>query len=331
MHTRPQVRPSLVPAVIVASFGAVWLGSALLGSAWLSSASLSSAWAQSNVGRVVTIVVPFAAGAPDSVARVMAKQLQMQLGQSIIVENRPAANGTIATEAVARAAPDGATLLITSASIAVNPSIYRKLPYDVLTDLAAVASICRTDGYVLAVNPSVPARTVQELVALARAPDNRLAYGSPGVGNTLHLAGELFKARTGIELTHVPYRGAGPAVTDLIGGQIQMMFVTPPLSLAHIQSGKLRPLAFTGATRWPVLPDVPTMAEAGRAVRAGEACRRRQRTAPPRGGGSVEHGGGAKESRGAGLERVRKLAVRVQDISRRAGSHLCRTRAHGED
>jgi tripartite-type tricarboxylate transporter receptor subunit TctC len=213
--------------------------------------------------RTVTIVVPFAAGAPDSVARVMARALQSQLGQSVIVENRPAANGTIATEAVAKAPPDGLTLLVTSASIAVNPSIYRKLPYDVLTDLAAIASICRTDGYVLAVNPSVPAQTVQELIALARDPANRLAYGSPGVGNTLHLAGELFKARTGVDLTHVPYRGAGPAISDLVGGQIQVMFVTPPLALAHIQSGKLRPLAFTGAARWSVLPDVPTMAEAG--------------------------------------------------------------------
>ena len=214
-------------------------------------------------GRTVTIVVPFAAGAPDSVARVFARALQSQLGQSVIVENRPAANGTVATEAVSKAPPDGLTLLITSASIAVNPSIYRKLPYDVLTDLAAVASLCRTDGYVLAVNPAVPATTVQELIALARDPANKLAYGSPGVGNTLHLAGELFKARTGIDLTHVPYRGAGPAISDLMGGQIQVMFVTPPLALANIQAGKLRPLAFTGATRWSVLPDVPTMAEAG--------------------------------------------------------------------
>jgi tripartite-type tricarboxylate transporter receptor subunit TctC len=223
----------------------------------------TAAATQTYPDRTVTIVVPFAAGAPDSVARVMAKQLQSQLGQSVIVENRPAANGTIATDAVARAPADGTTLLITSASIAVNPSIYRKLPYDVLADLTAVASLCRTDGYVLAVNPAVPAKSVRELVVLAREPDRKLAYGSPGVGNTLHLAGELFKARTGIDLIHVPYRGAGPAISDLLGGQIQVMFVTPPLSLAHIQAGKLRPLAFTGATRWSVLPDVPTMAEAG--------------------------------------------------------------------
>jgi tripartite-type tricarboxylate transporter receptor subunit TctC len=219
--------------------------------------------AQSYPSRLVTIVVPFAAGAPDTVARIMARQLQFQLGKSVVVENRPAANGTIATDAVAKGPQDGYTLLITSASIAVNPSIYRRLPYNVLTDLEAVTSICRTEGYILAVNPSVSARTVQELIALARDPNNRLAYGSPGIGNTLHLAGELFKMRTEVSITHVPYRGAGPAISDLLGGQIQVMFVTPPLSIAHIQAGKLRPLAFTGAKRWSVLPDVPTMAEAG--------------------------------------------------------------------
>ena len=227
-------------------------------------ASRVVAWAQSSYpSRIIHFVVPFAAGAPDSVARIMAQQLQSQMGQSAIVENRPAANGTIATEAVARAAPDGHTLLITSASIAVNPSIYHNLPYNVLTDLEAITAICQTDGYILAVNPSVPAKSVQELVVLARDPSSKLSYGSPGVGNTLHLAGELFKTRAGINLTHVPYRGAGPAITDLIGGQIQVMFVTAPLSLAHIQSGKLRPLAYTAAHRWSVLPEVPTMAEAG--------------------------------------------------------------------
>ena len=141
-------------------------------------ASWVVAWAQSSYpSRVIHFVVPFAAGAPDSVARIMAQQLQSQMGQSVIVENRPAANGTIATEAVARAAPDGHTLLITSASIAVNPSIYRNLPYNVLTDLEAITAICQTDGYILAVNPSVPAKSVQELVVLARDPSSKLSYG----------------------------------------------------------------------------------------------------------------------------------------------------------
>jgi len=222
-----------------------------------------AAWAQPYPNRVVHIIVPFAAGAPDSVARILAQQLQAQIGQSIVVENRPAANGTVGTEAVAKATADGYTLLVTSASFAVNPSIYRKLPYDVLSDFEAISAICRGNGYLLVVHPSVPASSVQELIALGRDPKSKLSYGSPGIGNTLHLAGELFKARTGAKIEHVPYRGAGPAISDLLGGQIQVMFVTPPLSLAHIQAGKLRPLAYTGTSRWSVLPEVPTMAEAG--------------------------------------------------------------------
>jgi tripartite-type tricarboxylate transporter receptor subunit TctC len=222
-----------------------------------------AAWAQPYPDRVVHIVVPFAAGAPDSVARILAQQLQAQIGQSVVVENRPAANGTVGTDAVAKAMPDGHTLLVTSASFAVNPSIYRKLPYDVLSDFEAISAISRGNGYVLVVHPSVPASSVQELIALGRDPNSKLSYGSPGIGNTLHLAGELFKARTGAKIEHVPYRGAGPAISDLLGGQIQVMFVTPPLSLAHIQAGKLRPLAYTGLSRWSVLPDVPTMAQAG--------------------------------------------------------------------
>ena len=222
-----------------------------------------AAIAQQYPDRPVHIIVPFAAGAPDSVARILAQQLQAQTKQSFVVENRPAANGTVGTDAVVKAPPDGYTLLVPSASIAVNPSIYRALPYNVLTDLEPVTPICRGEGYILVVNPSVPAKTVQELLALARDPKSKLSYGSPGVGNTLHLAAELFKARTGIDMTHVPYRGAGPAISDLIGGQIQVMFVTPPLSLEHIRAGKLRPLAYTASRRWSVLPEVPTMAEAG--------------------------------------------------------------------
>lgn len=219
--------------------------------------------AQTYPNRVVRIVVPFAAGAPDSVARILAQQLQTQLGQSVVVENRPAANGVIGTDSVAKAAPDGYTLLISSTAIVVNPSIYRNLPYNLLADLEPVASINRTDGYFLVVNPSVPAKTPRELIALGREPNSKLSYGSPGIGNTLHLTMELFKVRTGLDIAHVPYRGAGPAINDLLGGQLQAMFVTPPLTLAHIQAGKLRPLAFTGASRWPILPEVPTMAEAG--------------------------------------------------------------------
>ena len=219
--------------------------------------------AQTYPNRVVRVVVPFAAGAPDTVARILAQQLQAQLGQSVVVENRPAANGVIGTDSVAKASPDGNILLISSTAIAVNPSIYRNLPYNLLADLEPVASISRTDGYFLVVNPSLPVKTAQELIAHARSPSSKLSYGSPGIGNTLHLTMELFKGRTGLDIAHVPYRGAGPAINDLLGGQIQAMFVTPPLTLAHIQAGKLRPLAFTGAARWPVLPDVPTMAEAG--------------------------------------------------------------------
>ncbi len=223
----------------------------------------AGAWAQPYPNRVVRVVVPFAAGAPDSVARIMATQLQAQLGQSVIVENRPAANGTVATEAVAKSPADGHTLLVTSAAFAVNPSIYRKLPYDVLADFEAVAMICRSDGSILAANPGLPARTVQELIALAKQPGTQLSYGSAGVGNTTHLAAELFKSKVGIEMVHVPYRGAGPALTDLIGGQIQVMFVSPPLAIGHILSGKLRGLAFTGPARLALIPDVPTLAEAG--------------------------------------------------------------------
>ena len=219
--------------------------------------------AQRYPDRTVRLIVPSAAGAPDTVARIIAQQLQSQLKQSFIVENRPAANGTVGTEAVAKSSPDGYTLLAPSTAIVVNPSIYRSLPYDVMADLEPVTSLCRSDGYVLVINPSVPAQSLREFVALGRDPSNKLFYGSPGVGNALHLAAELFKRRTGVEMTHVPYRGTGPAITDLLGGRIHAMFITATLSLEHIKAGTMRPLAYTSGTRRPVLPEVPTMAEAG--------------------------------------------------------------------
>jgi tripartite-type tricarboxylate transporter receptor subunit TctC len=222
-----------------------------------------AALAQPYPNRAIRIVVPFSAGAPDTVARIIGQQLSQQLGQPVVIENRPGANGLTGTNEVVKAAPDGYTLLVVSSSFAVNPSIYRKLPYDPMNDLTAITSICATEGYILVVHPSVPANSVNELVALARDPASKLAYGSPGVGNTLHLAGALLNARAGTNMAHVPYRGAGPAITDLIGGQIQVMFVTTPLGLAHIKAGRLRPLGYTNSKRASFLPDVPTMEEAG--------------------------------------------------------------------
>ena len=162
------------------------------------------AFAQSYPSRSIRIVVPFAAGAPDTVARIVGQQLNVQMGQPVVIDNKPGANGTLGTQEVVKAAPDGHTLLIVSSSFAVNPSIYRKLPYDPTADLEPVTSVCATEGYILVVNPSVPANTVQELIALARDPASKLSYGSPGVGNTLHLAAALLNARAGTDMAHVP-------------------------------------------------------------------------------------------------------------------------------
>jgi tripartite-type tricarboxylate transporter receptor subunit TctC len=223
----------------------------------------AAARAQQYPTRAVRIVVPFSAGAPDTVARIVGQQLNARMGQPVVIDNRPGANGTTGTHEVVKAAPDGHTLLLVSSSFAVNPSIYRKLPYDPINDLEPITSVCATEGYILVVHPAVPAKSVQELVALARDPASKLSYGSPGVGNTLHLAGALFNARAGTAMAHVPYRGAGPAITDLLGGQIQVMFVTTPLGLQHIQAGRLRPLGYSNTRRAAFLPEVPTMEEAG--------------------------------------------------------------------
>jgi tripartite-type tricarboxylate transporter receptor subunit TctC len=218
------------------------------------------AWAQAYPTRPVRIVVAAApGGANDIVARLMAPWLAQQLGQ-FIVENRPGGSNNIGTEAVVRAPPDGYTLLLVDSTAAINATLYDKLNFVFLRDIAPVAGILRLP-YVLVVHPSVPAATVAQLIAYAKANPGRINMASPGTGTGPHVAGEFFKIAAGIDMVHVPYRGGGPVMTDLLGGQVQVLFGTTSLTIEQIRAGKLRALAVTTATRWEGLPDIPTVGE----------------------------------------------------------------------
>ena len=214
--------------------------------------------------RPITIVVPYApAGTTDMLGRMLAQQMGPLLGRTIVVDNKPGAGSGIGAAFVARAPADGHTLLVaTSTTLAINPWLYKKLSYEPLKDFAPIGLIGAVPLLVV-VNPALPVRTIGELVALAKTRPNGLSYGSAGNGSPQHLGVEMFKAATGAQLTHVPYKGSGPAVTDLLAGQIDLMFSDIPPALPHAKAGKLRALAVTSAKRQPALPDVPPVAETG--------------------------------------------------------------------
>jgi tripartite-type tricarboxylate transporter receptor subunit TctC len=224
-------------------------------------AALRFAWAQAYPTRPVRIIVAFpAGGGVDIIARLMGQWLAERLGQPFVIETRPGAGSTIGTEAVVRAPPDGHTLLLVHTSNAINATLYEKLNYNFIRDIAPVAGIIVVPN-VMVVNPSVPAKTVPEFIAYAKANPGKINLASGGIGGPSHVAGELFKMMTGTDMLLVSYRGMAPAVTDLLGGQVQVMFNSLPASIEYIKAGALRALAVASATRSETLPDIPTMGE----------------------------------------------------------------------
>ena len=222
-----------------------------------------AAWGQAYPTRPVRIIVPAGTGGPDIVARVVAAQLGTQTGQQFLVENKPGANGIIGADLVAKSPPDGYTLMVYSSGFVANPAVHKTMPYDTEKDFIPVTNLVGNGGLFLAIHPSVPAKTLQEFIAVARQPDAKLAYSSPGVGNTWHLAMEVFNSVAGTKIIHIPYKGGGPATAALAAGEVQAMVASPAPLLPHYKSGKVRVLAYTAPTRHPGAPDVPTTAEAG--------------------------------------------------------------------
>src|SRR5215510_11373740 len=217
--------------------------------------------AQTYPTRSVRVIVGQAAGSgSDTAARLIGQFLSERLGQQQFIENRPGAGGNIATEAVVRSPPDGYTLLLLNSSNTINATLYDRLNFDFIRDIAPISGLA-TFSFVMVVNPSVPTRTLPEFIAYTKSNPGKINMASAGSGSTHHVTGELFKMMAGVEMVHVPYRGSPPALTDLFAGQVQVMFDATPSSLPHIRAGKLRPLAVTTATRLEVLPDVPTVGD----------------------------------------------------------------------
>ena len=235
----------------------------LLFLAFLGIFCLENANAQQFPTRPVRLVVGFTpGGGVDIAARTLAPKFSELIGQPVIVENKPGAGTNIANEYVAKSAPDGTTLLVNTAAVAINMSLYKNLPFDTLRDFAAV-SIFSESPNILVVNAKLPAANLNEFVALARANPGKFNYSSAGSGTTQHLSAELFKLRTGLDIVHVPYKGTAPSLTALIAGEVELTFANIPAILQHVRSGRLRPLASTGSKRAELMPEVPTMKEAG--------------------------------------------------------------------
>jgi tripartite-type tricarboxylate transporter receptor subunit TctC len=223
-----------------------------------------SAWAQTPSDKPIRIVVPFAAGGPtDVLARVLAPKLTASLKRTVIVENKVGATGSIGATFVAKSAPDGDTLLLgTSSIMAASPNLTANLTYDPVNDFVPISLVATVEN-ILVVHPSVPAKTVKELVAYAKANPKKLSYASSGIGSTYHLGAELFSSQTGIEWTHVPYKGAAPAIQDVLAGHVQVMFDNVSSAIPNIKSGRLKPLGVASLKRYPTLPELPTIAEEG--------------------------------------------------------------------
>jgi tripartite-type tricarboxylate transporter receptor subunit TctC len=224
----------------------------------------AGAAAQDYPNRVVRMVVPWpAGGAADLLGRTVAQKLSERLGHQVVVDNKPGASGNIGTEMAARATPNGYTIATGSVgNLSINPTLYDKLPYDAKKDFAPI-SMGVAFPNLLVVHPSVPAKSVKEFVVLAKSKNGNLTYASTGIGSPLHLAGELFASMAGVQMVHVPYKGASPAVSDLLGGQVSAMFSPVFITISQIGAGKLRALGVTSASRLPTLPDIPTIAESG--------------------------------------------------------------------
>jgi tripartite-type tricarboxylate transporter receptor subunit TctC len=219
------------------------------------------ATAQTYPSRPVRLIVPFApSGGTDIFARLIGQWLSERYGQPFVIENRPGANGNVGTEAALRASADGYTLLMIDASPAINATLYDRLNFNFVRDASPVAAVARTP-FILVIHPSLPAKTVPDLIAYAKANPGKINYGSAGLGSTLHVAAELFKIMTGIDLVHVPYRGGGPAVADAISGHVHAVFIPAPAGIEYVRSGQLRPLGVSSTTRFEALPNVPSVGE----------------------------------------------------------------------